>query len=771
VRRKLCAAIALSFAFAGIGTGVAQASTTLKVYGTSDVTDSNLLDGYIRSNFHDVDPNVTINYVAQGTGAALNSATVTANGADVVMVHSPSLEATFVAGGHSTEPDCNTGTSVGRAPSCPSGQKPYGRSMFYNDYVIIGPTGDPAGVLSGAPHDAVGAYQLIAARGGGGSHDATFVSRDDNSGTNVQEQTIWGLTTGVSLQAAHNGGGSAARKTPVGAGGPPSFPAWYVPNGDLQGQNVIDTNTCSSGTYPQGGCYTMTDRGTWLYQKSLGHTSNLKIVSDVNSAGAVGGASLQINPFHAYIVSTAPHPTEAAEFMDYLTGDNFQTSINDFNYGSGSRVFFPDAYEGITNASIPTHASADSGITISGQLIYKVPSASSQGVASLPVTLQESPDGSSWSTATSTTTTNTDSSGNVTFHPTIGTADTFYRFHMDDFYDAGHATKFTANDDPDIGTNGGLVEITGGAGGGLDCDPLGAVPAACADLPDAPEIEDDDASDDGVALTREDGDSRDASGQTAIGLFNTYTINVPPLFTPAGAPLPTYGTVRETPNALVIGNAENGWTINVTESRPGVASCCGQPDSDWAFGGVLDDTLGYSAPCGWIMYSHADPGDTPTLAACPDPPPGGRHYPFMSYYNCATPAVPSCSRGTPVYVQSDTPECANVGLNPVTGASVPPLSHVGGDACPAGSQDSQVGALRAGRCVEWRYITTDGRWVMVRDPLRHHQRASWLFIERGALSPDLVALGRIGHSANPEPPGNACPQIDATGRGYKDGTQ
>ena len=87
-----------------------------------------------------------------------------------------------------------------------------GRTVMWNDFVIVGPANDPAGVLRRARTDAVGALEAIAAAGAAGR--ANFVSRGDKSGTNSKELEIWGLS-----RVARNAGNEPA----AGSGNP----AWY----------------------------------------------------------------------------------------------------------------------------------------------------------------------------------------------------------------------------------------------------------------------------------------------------------------------------------------------------------------------------------------------------------------------------------------------------------------------------------------------------------------------------------------------------------------
>ena len=104
-------------------------------------------------------------------------------------MHAASLENQFVGSGFSVEP--------------------FGRAIFWGDYVLAGPASDPAGVLNGSTHDIVGAFQKIAAAGAAGQ--ANFVSRGNTAGTPVQEHAIWALTSGVQTcnVSAANGGGVA----------------------------------------------------------------------------------------------------------------------------------------------------------------------------------------------------------------------------------------------------------------------------------------------------------------------------------------------------------------------------------------------------------------------------------------------------------------------------------------------------------------------------------------------------------------------------------
>src|SRR5262245_53886981 len=173
----------------------ADDSSTLTVVGTSDVFDSNLVQTVIKPGFEAAHPGITLNYVSKGTGAAIDFAK--AGTASALLVHAASLENQFVGQGYSLEP--------------------FGRAIFWGDYVLLGPASDPAGVMTGSSsEDIVQAFQKIAAAGANG--DATFVSRGGTPGTTVQEHAIWALTSGVDTCTVDNtNGGGSQPSTATGA--------------------------------------------------------------------------------------------------------------------------------------------------------------------------------------------------------------------------------------------------------------------------------------------------------------------------------------------------------------------------------------------------------------------------------------------------------------------------------------------------------------------------------------------------------------------------
>jgi tungstate transport system substrate-binding protein len=384
----------------------ADTSSTITVVGTSDVFDSDLIQNVIKPEFEAANPQYSLNYVSLGTGAAI--AYAQAGTASALLVHAASLENQFVA------------------PTTP-GQSSYsleqaGRAIFYGDYVLLGPPADPAHIMTDAPHDMVTAFQDIAAAGEAGT--ANFVSRANTSGTSVEEHAIWALTTGVPTCEVSqvNGLGNA----PVIAGDPsvgaacasptPAYPSWYHATGLTQGPNVVNDDACN---YTNGNCYTLTDRATYEYLVSQGAVSTARIVSQINSASAVGGENLLVNSFHAYAINPAAFPsgtvhintTGALAFLNWLTSPVAQNAIN--NYQGGT--FHADAAPALTGI-LPSKVTAGSPLTVAGLLQNKVPG--TPPLAGVAMTLSAKEPGSSTAVPVATGTTDSNGTYTLSYTPT-----------------------------------------------------------------------------------------------------------------------------------------------------------------------------------------------------------------------------------------------------------------------------------------------------------------------------------------------------------------
>lgn len=412
-RKRAWFAATLVALIAVVCSAASASADTIRVQSTTDTVDAGLVEGLLRPAYTAAQPGDTLDYTAVGTGKALDNARMGL--ADVVITHAPTLEQQFAADGFSLEGA--------------------GRAIFYSDYAIVGPTSDPAGVAAAAAHDAISAFEAIAVAGGGGT--ATFISRGDNSGTNVQEQLMWGLTTDppVTKQIASNAGSATNRFEP-GSGG--TYPAWYAKSNQGQAASLQTASACNTATYPNGGCYTMVDRGTFNRLVNNGTITNMKIVSDRNTPAARGGRDLLINPFSVYIVNPAaalpmgspvPNVTAARRFVDFLVSPGFQNAVDSFPTATDP-AFRQDAFPSIEvtqalPATLPAVAvaAASGPPTLSLHLANRQPGA--PAVVGMPVQLQQSVDGGQTYTDVGAAVA-TDANGNVSFTPTI-TGTTHYR--------------------------------------------------------------------------------------------------------------------------------------------------------------------------------------------------------------------------------------------------------------------------------------------------------------------------------------------------------
>src|SRR5262249_6963251 len=158
----------------------------------------------------------------------------------------------------------------------------FGRAIFTNDFVLAGPTGDPAGVAANGAHNIAQAFADVAATGipGGANPAVTFVSRGGTPGTTVEEHQIWQIvdSSGLAAQvpglllcsvASSLGGGETpiapGNSVGVTANGQPcsnttpatlpsgaDLPPWYAATGLTQGPNVVAANACTTFHSPGG---------------------------------------------------------------------------------------------------------------------------------------------------------------------------------------------------------------------------------------------------------------------------------------------------------------------------------------------------------------------------------------------------------------------------------------------------------------------------------------------------------------------------------------
>ena len=266
-RRLLIAAAALVFATAAF----AQ-DKSIVVASTTSTQDSGLF-GHILPMFK-ARTGIDVKVVAQGTGQALDTAR--RGDADVVFVHAKSAEEKFLA----------EGFGVKRYP------------VMYNDFVLIGPKGDPAGIK--------GSKDIVAALGAIRAKGADFISRGDKSGTHLAELNLWKVA-GIDI---------AKDKGP-----------WYKEIGQGMGAAL---NTASASN-----AYVLADRGTWLSFKNRG---DLVI--------AVEGDKRLFNQYGVMLVNPEKHPSVkkdlGQQLIDWLVSAEGQKAIADYKI-NGEQLFYPNA--------------------------------------------------------------------------------------------------------------------------------------------------------------------------------------------------------------------------------------------------------------------------------------------------------------------------------------------------------------------------------------------------------------------------------------------
>ncbi len=252
----------------------APANPDLILATTTSTQDSGLLDVLIP--LFEQQTGYKVKVVAVGTGQALQMGQD--GNADVLLVHAPSSEKTYMDGG-------------------------FGKDrllVMHNDFIIVGPSADPAGIKGDA--DAVDAFKKIAAS------SAPFISRGDKSGTNTKELALW----------------KSAALDPAG-----QKPAWYVESG----QGMGSTLTIAS----EKNAYTLTDRATYLANKS-----NLQLDILVEKDATL------LNVYHVITVNPDKWPKVnyegAMAFAKWITLPATQDVIGKFGVDKyGQQLFIPDA--------------------------------------------------------------------------------------------------------------------------------------------------------------------------------------------------------------------------------------------------------------------------------------------------------------------------------------------------------------------------------------------------------------------------------------------
>jgi tungstate transport system substrate-binding protein len=246
---------------------------SIVIASTTSTQDSGLFE-YLLPIFEQK-TGIGVKVIAQGTGQALD--TGRRGDADVVFVHAKSAEEKFLA----------EGEGVKRYP------------VMYNDFVLIGPKSDPAGIKG--MKDVAKGLRLIKDK------QAPFISRGDRSGTHVAELALWNKDAGIDIEKEKG--------------------LWYKSIGQGMGAALNMAGASDA--------YVLSDRGTWLSFKNKG---DLQIL--------VEGDKRLFNQYGVMLVNPAKHPNVKKDlgqkFIDWMVSPEGQKAIADYKI-NGEQLFYPNA--------------------------------------------------------------------------------------------------------------------------------------------------------------------------------------------------------------------------------------------------------------------------------------------------------------------------------------------------------------------------------------------------------------------------------------------
>lgn len=292
-KHVLCFTVALLI----FTTGAAIASDKVLTMSTTTSTQaSGLLDVLLPA--FKADSGIDVKVIAKGTGAAIRDGMD--GNVDVIFVHAKAREEKFVQDGYGT--------------------KRY--AVMHNDFIVIGPKADPAGVAKTS--DVSGGLKAIA------DQKAEFISRGDDSGTHTKEQFLWGKS-GVKVVVNKKEIVKKGEKVPVEFTEPADSQDWYRSIGQGMGKTLTYAD--------EKAAYTMTDRGTYIKYK-YGKTPpiELDIVSEGSDALANPYGVIPVNPEKFSHVQYELAKT----FAEWVTSARGQKLIGNYRL-IDKQLFYPDA--------------------------------------------------------------------------------------------------------------------------------------------------------------------------------------------------------------------------------------------------------------------------------------------------------------------------------------------------------------------------------------------------------------------------------------------
>jgi tungstate transport system substrate-binding protein len=275
---------------------VKAADKVIKMSTTTSTENSGLLDVLLPE--FEKDTGIQVKVIAKGTGAAIRDG-MDCN-VDIIFVHAKAREEKFVAEGYGA----------------------YRLGVMHNDFVILGPAADPAGIKG--MKSASGALKKIA------EAKAGFVSRGDDSGTHTKEQALW-KASGIPLETTSTEIVSKGKKKKLTFVYPGGLGEWYFSIGQGMGKTLTFAEEKQA--------YTLTDRGTYLnYKYGRPQGLDLEILCE--------GDPLLYNPYGIIPVNPkkCPHVKFdlADQFAKWLVSPKVQAMIAQYKI-QGQQAFYPDA--------------------------------------------------------------------------------------------------------------------------------------------------------------------------------------------------------------------------------------------------------------------------------------------------------------------------------------------------------------------------------------------------------------------------------------------
>ena len=268
----------------------------IKMSTTTSTQASGLLDVLLPQL--ETDTGIKVKVIAKGTGAAIRDGMD--GNVDVIFVHARAREEQFVKEGYGT--------------------KRY--AVMHNDFVILGPAMDPAGIKGSK--SATGAFEKIA------DARAPFVSRGDDSGTHTKEQALW-QATGLDLEKKTSTIVKKGQKREVTFIHPAGLGQWYLSIGQGMGKALTFADEKQA--------YILADRGTYIkYKFDRDIPIELEVLSE--------GDPLLANPYGVIPINPRRHPHVkydlADEFARWLVSEKGQSVISGYRL-LGKQLFYPDA--------------------------------------------------------------------------------------------------------------------------------------------------------------------------------------------------------------------------------------------------------------------------------------------------------------------------------------------------------------------------------------------------------------------------------------------